>query len=105
MQLHSDNMGSSFFGRRVTVMHNVDQLRGLADLLDLHFGVETRKLLLKGTEVLRLGTDETVWSLQLTQVAHRIDDELRAHPDTRFGHRGLVIKHAIEEITGHPSSR
>ena len=53
-------------------MPDFNQLRTLADLLDLHLGVERRKRILQGNEKLTLGTDPNDWTIWMDGVQNRL---------------------------------
>jgi hypothetical protein len=55
-------------------MPDFNQLRTLADLLDLHLGVERRKRILQGNEKLTLGTDPNDWTIWMDSVQNRLSN-------------------------------
>lgn len=55
-------------------MPDFNQLRTLADLLDLHLGVERRKRILQGNEKLTLGTDPNDWTIWMDGVQNRLSN-------------------------------
>ena len=54
-------------------MPDFKQLRDLADLLDLHLGVQKRKDILQGNERLTLRTQQRDWTTWIDGVKHRLD--------------------------------
>jgi hypothetical protein len=53
-------------------MRDFAPLHQLADLLDLHLGVATRKAILEGNEKLTQKTDDVAWSNWVTGVGSRL---------------------------------
>jgi hypothetical protein len=53
-------------------MRDFEPLHQLADLLDLHLGVATRKTILEGNEKLTQKTDDVAWSNWVTGVGSRL---------------------------------
>ena len=64
-------------------MENVEQLRDLADLLDLHFGVDTRKAVLEGSERLVPGSSAGDWQVFFATVSNRVTGMLVTLPAAR----------------------
>ena len=48
-------------------------IQNLADILDLHIGVEARKEILEGNERLTLATDERTWVAYVSEVMKKLN--------------------------------